>query len=420
MSEQIFISYRRVGGDVCAKLICEALKNRGFSVFYDYDSIHGGYFDTRIIDAIGGCSDFVLVLSRGSLDRCESEDDWVRQEIVTALGGGKNIIPIMLEGFEFPKELPEAIAPVSRINGIPFSMPFFDAMIGTVVDRLRARPAEMKAADGNRPAATADESFEFELGEDGCYTVRYVGRGDRTVVIPSRHEGHAVTRLGKRAFYDAQALDEVVIPEGVTEIGAEAFSYCKSLQRVSLPESLEVIGISAFKRCQSLKRIEIPEGVTLIDEEAFYGCTLLSEINLPKGLRRISALSMMSTAVREVMIPFGVEAIEAEAFWGCKSLETLILPDGVKAIGARAFCECESLTTVEFGHELEDIDTQAFYLCTSLKKIKLHRGVRRIGSQAFAKCHGRLKVVYLWSRTSWKQIKRERGCLPLFAEIIWY
>jgi len=47
MFEQIFISYRRDGGDVTAKLICEALKNRGFTVFYDYDSISGGYI--RII-----------------------------------------------------------------------------------------------------------------------------------------------------------------------------------------------------------------------------------------------------------------------------------------------------------------------------------------------------------------------------------
>ena len=54
MTEQVFISYRRSGADVSAKLICEALKNYGFTVFYDYDSLRGGYFDTRIINAIDG------------------------------------------------------------------------------------------------------------------------------------------------------------------------------------------------------------------------------------------------------------------------------------------------------------------------------------------------------------------------------
>ena len=42
MSEQVFISYRREGGDIIAKLICESLKNNGYTVFYDYDSISGG------------------------------------------------------------------------------------------------------------------------------------------------------------------------------------------------------------------------------------------------------------------------------------------------------------------------------------------------------------------------------------------
>ena len=38
MKEQIFISYRREGGTVIARLICESLKNEGYSVFYDYVS----------------------------------------------------------------------------------------------------------------------------------------------------------------------------------------------------------------------------------------------------------------------------------------------------------------------------------------------------------------------------------------------
>ena len=46
MDNQIFISYRRTGGDTTAKLICETLKNRGFSVFYDFDTLKGGFFDT--------------------------------------------------------------------------------------------------------------------------------------------------------------------------------------------------------------------------------------------------------------------------------------------------------------------------------------------------------------------------------------
>ena len=68
MSDQIFISYRREGGDIYAKAICDALKVRGFSVFYDFDSLQGGFFDDRIHKAIEECNDFVLVLPPNSLD----------------------------------------------------------------------------------------------------------------------------------------------------------------------------------------------------------------------------------------------------------------------------------------------------------------------------------------------------------------
>jgi hypothetical protein len=74
LKAQIFISYRRTGGDVTAKLICEALKNKGYSVFYDYDSLKGGVFDSAILNSIDECNDFVLVLPKNALARCEIGD----------------------------------------------------------------------------------------------------------------------------------------------------------------------------------------------------------------------------------------------------------------------------------------------------------------------------------------------------------
>ena len=136
MGNQIFISYRRTGGDTTAKLICETLKNRGFTVFYDFDTLKGGFFDTRIIGAIEGCNDMVLVLPPHALDRCANEGDWVRQEIRHALQHGKNIIPVFLDGFSFPTDLPDDIAEVTRFNGLHFSMEYFDAAIDKITEKL--------------------------------------------------------------------------------------------------------------------------------------------------------------------------------------------------------------------------------------------------------------------------------------------
>lgn len=140
MQEQIFISYRREGGDVTAKLICEALKNRGYTVFFDYDSLSGGYFDERIFEAIDGCGDFILVLPKNSMDRCVNEGDWVRQEIAHALKKGKNIVPVMLPDFTFPTVLPSDIENVKRVNGVPFVMTYFEGVMESIVNRLTEVP----------------------------------------------------------------------------------------------------------------------------------------------------------------------------------------------------------------------------------------------------------------------------------------
>jgi len=134
---QVFISYRRKGGDVVAKLICSELKNRGYSVFYDYDSLKGGYFDNSIIDAINNCTNFVLVLPKRALARCRNEKDWVRQEITCAINSNKNIIPVMLDGFEFPRRLPAEIESVSRFNGVRFDMAYLDAVIDKIIEKFK-------------------------------------------------------------------------------------------------------------------------------------------------------------------------------------------------------------------------------------------------------------------------------------------
>ena len=136
MAAWIFISYRRAGGDMAAKLICEALKNRGYKTFYDYDALKGGPFDEQIRKEIINCTDMVLVLPPNALERCDNEEDWVRQEIKTALEYQKNIIPVMLEGFEFPKDLPDDINRIRRYNGVRFHMEFFDAVIDKIIEHL--------------------------------------------------------------------------------------------------------------------------------------------------------------------------------------------------------------------------------------------------------------------------------------------
>ena len=100
----IFISYRRDGGDVMARLLYEVFSYKGYRVFYDNESLSSGRFDKKIYRIIEECQDVLVVLSQGSLDRCRNEGDWFRNEITHAIHKKKAIIPIFTDKFELPAE----------------------------------------------------------------------------------------------------------------------------------------------------------------------------------------------------------------------------------------------------------------------------------------------------------------------------
>ena len=144
MKSHIFISYRRDGGEALAQLLNDRLKMLGYEVFYDIEVLKNVHFNTELYRQIEACEDFLLILPPQALDRCIYDDDWVRREIRHALKHGKNIIPIMMRGFVFPKNLPDDIAEVSTIHGIEFeTMKYLDARIEDITSRLHAAPGKL-------------------------------------------------------------------------------------------------------------------------------------------------------------------------------------------------------------------------------------------------------------------------------------
>ena len=65
----IFISYRRDGGEYTARILCDRLQDMGYRVFFDVESLRSGEFNTRLYNAIDSCKDVLVILSPGALDR---------------------------------------------------------------------------------------------------------------------------------------------------------------------------------------------------------------------------------------------------------------------------------------------------------------------------------------------------------------
>ena len=163
----IFISYRRKYGFAVAKMISELLKTRGVSAFVDLDELRSGTFDDKIIDAIASTPSFVLILTPGALDRCGDKDDWLTKEITAAVETGRNIIPVMCDGFEWPKQwendIPDNIKLLSNYNSVIMSYDYVDAMIDKIIGYAKGEslksPEEDKKTVQEVPANEIDGFF---------------------------------------------------------------------------------------------------------------------------------------------------------------------------------------------------------------------------------------------------------------------
>ncbi len=81
---------------------------------------------------IDECTDFILILNKGAFDRTvdpafDPKKDWLRNELAYALKKGKNVIPVMLAGFDaFPDNLPDDVVRVQKKNGPKYDRYYFD------------------------------------------------------------------------------------------------------------------------------------------------------------------------------------------------------------------------------------------------------------------------------------------------------
>ncbi len=134
----VFISYRRNAAAFPARAIFQDLRDHGYDVFMDVESIDNGQFDTIILKQIEARAHFLLVLAPGTVERCIEPGDWLRREIEHAIDHGRNIVPLIISGFSFKgtdKYLTGKLSELPRYNGVEVPHNFFDE----AMDRLRTR-----------------------------------------------------------------------------------------------------------------------------------------------------------------------------------------------------------------------------------------------------------------------------------------
>lgn len=196
-----------------------------------------------------------------------------------------------------------------------------------------------------------------------------------------------LTKVNNYAFYGAECIKSVTIPEGVVSIGEQVFTYCINLEKVSLPQSLTTIGQNAFSYCSKIEQLTIPSNVTSIGSYCFMNCTGLKSIVIPNKLLEIPASFCYNcTSLSSVKIGSRVVDIRKYAFGYCTSLESITIPRSVKSIGGSAFSGCTSLKSIDIPDNVVTLDTYAFADCTSLVSATMGSGITLLDDQAFARC----------------------------------
>ena len=81
-------------------------------------------------------------------------------------------------------------------------------------------------------------------------------------------------------IHSLEALEELVLPEGLRDIGAGAFRGCGSLKKAVIPSTVANIENNAFRDCGSLRQVSIRGRTVAAGPGAFYGCGRLKSFSL--------------------------------------------------------------------------------------------------------------------------------------------
>jgi len=129
IEKTVFIAYRRPNIP-WALAIFQNLTKNGYDVFFDFEGIADGDFESVILGNIKGRAHFLVLLTPSALERAGEPGDLFRKEIEFALDTERNIVPLMLEGFDFStpaiaRQLTGKLAALKRYNALEIPAAYF-------------------------------------------------------------------------------------------------------------------------------------------------------------------------------------------------------------------------------------------------------------------------------------------------------
>jgi hypothetical protein len=159
IDKTIFISYRR-SSIPWALAIFQDLTHHGYDVFFDFNGIASGDFERVILENIRARAHFLVLLTPTSLARCGDPNDWLRREIEAAIDGKRNVIPLLLENFDFVSaesagQLSGTIGVLCKYNALQVPAAYFAEAMNRLREKYLNVPLEIVLQPASRVAQEA-------------------------------------------------------------------------------------------------------------------------------------------------------------------------------------------------------------------------------------------------------------------------
>lgn len=172
-----------------------------------------------------------------------------------------------------------------------------------------------KVSFGSHIQSIGVSAFESQ-GNDANGT----GGGSLTTL---EFRGKGPEMIRENAFYFADKLTEISLPQGVKTIENWAFAKCYAAERIDLGEGLEVLGDHAFLKCKKVKEAVIPGSCKTIETSTFYQCTALESLTIGEGVQILKKGAFEEcAALTSVTLPESITTMEAYVFYNCKALQS--------------------------------------------------------------------------------------------------
>jgi len=152
--------------------------------------------------------------------------------------------------------------------------------------------------------ADSSNGFNYTVNSDGTATITGSTLGFGPLNIPSSIDGHKVTAIGYKAFYQTARYSKITIPSTVTSIGEYAFYWSDSITSVEINTTGTLhIGDYAFYCDYNMRSLKWPtKGSVYLGSWSFLSLNIGDEVVLPKCIVSIKGGSFHNGGFSRVII----------------------------------------------------------------------------------------------------------------------